>query len=961
MKKKLFSHLLYHIVPSLSKANVFLIFVLFLFFDEYIHAQSSISNISDLPQLADNPVNKIAIDDRGIIWLATQKGIYQYNGFECKEPNNLIDSTLDICILQSQAFFCTPHHLYTFNIRQKDFSFEEIAHFPQTIKQIIPYQKGLMIAFADSGMTYIEAKNPFKKLINNDLKISAHTICVWKNNLLIGNYEGLFEIKFNENQFSVKAFEDSLFAQKAIKSLYSFKDSLLFVLDYEGNIAVLDANHKVQAKIKVPAPIPLINHVLFENQDLILFSDNQIFRYLFDGHLWLKKELNLLFENEKGLLCMQEDLAGNVWFGSKNNGLYRYGLFVEKIPTIEVPHAIFAVYPPSSQEIWYATEKGIFRLHWENGLAISDPIQGLNAQKIIATYITGDSKDNIWVGTFDKGIYVCSRYGKHIQHFTSKNGLLNDNILHIFFNKEKVWLSSFGGVSEGDISTFEIGKKILFQNFSNKNGFNSNYTYQVSTNFSHNALYFATEGKGAIQFENEIFGSVAEIPSNDNVYSIFSDKEDNVFFLTEKDKLFFGKMPHLQQIDLNKSGKSAFIFALLDKNDNILFGYKEGLMVMEKNNHQFRDLGKAYSLGKMEPNINSYASFANGRILIGSNKGLFLYSPLSAHLHHQANIYIESIEVDLQAIDIQKDSIFKYDQNDFSIHFGGVWLTEPEKLRYRYKLSGLNENWVMTKDRFVNFANLPPGKYTFTVESTIHHSFDEAKSVTYTFAIEPPFWATPLFIFFAILGIVGIFFGIIKWREYALNKTATLKKQQIEMELQILKNQINPHFLFNSLNTLVGIIEESPKEAVNFVEHLSTFYRNILKYKEVDMISLKEEWNILQEYLYLLRTRFQDNITFDVQIAEDSWEKKIPAFSLQMLLENAIKHNIISNSKPLRIEMSSQNTIFIFQNTYQPKQSILHSTGIGLKNINSRFLLLTQREISIEQTASYFRVCLPLT
>jgi LytS/YehU family sensor histidine kinase len=126
------------------------------------------------------------------------------------------------------------------------------------------------------------------------------------------------------------------------------------------------------------------------------------------------------------------------------------------------------------------------------------------------------------------------------------------------------------------------------------------------------------------------------------------------------------------------------------------------------------------------------------------------------------------------------------------------------------------------------------------------------------------------------------------------------------------------------------------------------------------MISVKEEWNILQEYLYLLQTRFQDNITFETKIKDADWEKKIPAFSLQMLMENAIKHNVISRSKPLHIEMWSDKETFIFQNTYQPKQSILHSTGIGLKNINSRFELLTQRAIRIEQTAAHFRVYLPL-
>ncbi len=932
----------------------------FLCFFISLKAQSPLTNISDLPQLTDNPIHKIVTDNWGTLWLATQKGIYQYNGFECNETNTLIDSTLDICIIESQAFFCTAHSLYTFPAKYKKTTVQKIQDFPQKIKQILPYQKGIILAFEDSGMVYVAKNAPYNKLISKEINLNIHHICLWQNKLLAGNYEGLFEISQKDKNWVQKPFLDSLFYQKAIKSFYNFEDSLLFILDYNGNITVLDAKNDIQYLLKIPEPVPLIKGLTFENQDIILFSDHEILRYYLDSKLWLRKDINNLYENEEGLLTMEKDWEGNVWFGSKNKGLYRYGLLVEKIPTNEANPQIFAVYAPSSHEIWYANETGIFRLTWQNGLPISQKISLQSSKKIVATYITGDAKGNIWIGTFDNGLYICNKEATHIQHFTTKNGILNDNILHIFFHKERVWLSTFGGVSEGNNAAYTIGKSIDFQNYTQQNGFNSNYTYQVASNFAQNSLFFATEGKGCIQFSENVFKTIAAIPNNENVYSIFSDEGNNMFFLTEKDKLFWGQIPDLQVIDLSESGKKNFIFAHLDKNGDILLGYKEGLIVIEKDNWQFRDLGKSYLLGKIEPNMNSLAYLGEHGVLIGSNKGLLLYESAQKKRIHQANIFIENVEVELESIDIQKDSIFSYDENHFIFHFVGVWLTEPEKLKYRYKLIGLHQNWLETKDRFVNFAKLPAGKYAFVVQATIHHNFENAKEVVYTFYIKPPFWASNGFIVCAILSVIGIFFGIIRWREYSLNKTASIKKQQMEMELQVLKNQINPHFLFNSLNTLVGIIEESPKEAVYFVEHLSSFYRNILKYKEIDMISVKEEWNILQEYLYLLQTRFQDNITFDTQLKEADWEKKIPAFSLQMLMENAVKHNVISRSKPLHIRMWSDEEMFIFQNTYQPKQSILHSTGIGLKNINSRFELLTQRAIRIEQTATHFRVYLPL-
>lgn len=924
-------------------------------------AQSRLTNIADLPQLADNPIHKITQDPRGILWLATQKGIFQYNGFECKSANSPIDSVLDLCVVNAQVFFCTAHSIYTFSIFDKHFSAKKIADVSNEIKQLLPYQAGLVLAFADSGIMYLDTKPPYSELYPGLISLNIHCMSMWHGDLIAGNYEGLFDISRKNNQFSQSYFGDSSYNQEAIKSLYNFHDSLLFILDYNGIVTILDKQNQVKNQITIPEPLPLINGLLFENQDLILFSDNEVLRYFWDAHLWLRKDVNTAFENENGWLSMTQDKEGNIWLGSKNKGIYRYGLLVEKIPIPETNLPIFSVYSPTSQEIWYTNEKGVFRLTWQKGEMITTPIASINRQKIIATYLTGDAKGNIWIGTFDKGLFICSQDGKRVQHITTEHGLLNNNILHIFFDKEKVWLSTFGGVSNADIRDFEIGAALSFQNYTSQNGFNSNYTYQVAANLAHTALYFATEGKGAIQLANGQFTGIQGIPAQENVYNIFSDRDENLFFLTEKSQLFCKKIASLQTIDLTKSGKKDFIFATLDQNQDLLLGYKEGLMIMEKESQQFRDLGKSYNLGNLEPNMNGYANFVNNRILIGTNKGLLLYSPISIETKHQANIYLESVEVSLQSIDFEKDSVFSHANNDFSFHFHGVWLTEPEMIKYRYKLLGLADNWITTKDRFANFANLPPGKYTFIVQATIHHNFEDPKEVAYTFYIQSPFWATKTFIILTILGIIGIFAGIIRWREYALHKEAAIKKQQIEMELQILKNQINPHFLFNSLNTLVGIIEEAPKEAVNYVEHLSVFYRNILKYKEVDMISLKEEWNILQEYLYLLQTRFQDNITFDISIDEGNWEKTIPAFTLQMLLENAVKHNIVSKSKPLHIILSSQNDEFVIQNTYQPKQSILHSTGIGLQNINNRFLLLTQKAIQIEQTDMYFRIRLPLS
>ncbi|MCB9040652.1 MAG: histidine kinase [Lewinellaceae bacterium] len=156
-----------------------------------------------------------------------------------------------------------------------------------------------------------------------------------------------------------------------------------------------------------------------------------------------------------------------------------------------------------------------------------------------------------------------------------------------------------------------------------------------------------------------------------------------------------------------------------------------------------------------------------------------------------------------------------------------------------------------------------------------------------------------------------------------------------------MKSQINPHFLFNSFNTLITIIEENPEIAVEFVEKLSDFYRSILQYREMEVISLREEVVLVQNYAFLLKKRFGDSLSLTVHHNEE--QAYIAPLTLQILVENAVKHNIISKSRPLNIEICAGGEYITVRNNLQKKIAMELSTGFGLQSIVNRYALLVDR------------------
>tara|TARA_R110000868_G_scaffold822_1_gene6093 strand:- start:18176 stop:19192 length:1017 start_codon:yes stop_codon:yes gene_type:complete len=192
--------------------------------------------------------------------------------------------------------------------------------------------------------------------------------------------------------------------------------------------------------------------------------------------------------------------------------------------------------------------------------------------------------------------------------------------------------------------------------------------------------------------------------------------------------------------------------------------------------------------------------------------------------------------------------------------------------------------------------------------------------------------------------------GVELERTHALNLGA---------QYELLKQQVNPHFLFNSLNTLKSMVDMQDPQSSDFILKLSDFYRFTLESRKLDLIPLREELQILDSYVYLLKARFEDGFVLINEVDSKQYESVIPPFTLQLLIENCIKHNIVSLDKPLLIKLYTENDFLIIENQIQLKRGVL-STGVGLDNINQRFMHLMNTEIEIDKSETIFKVKIPM-
>lgn len=643
---------------------------------------------------------------------------------------------------------------------------------------------------------------------------------------------------------------------------------------------------------------------------------------------------------------LRKDREGLLWTILDKGTLYsaevRFGLLSPPFGNTQ------AVLVDSRGRLWAGSQQGLF-LQEKSGFTplLKTP------ENIISLWESPAGE--IWAGTFGNGVFVLGPDGKRLRHLREKDGLANGSVLSIAGDARRVWLATLGG-----IAAYDLQKQLFINDLPETSILGKSYIYKVFTD-SKGRVWFGTDGNGLRVLENNRVQSYTfadGIPLK-TIYSIAEDNRGGIWFSTDRDGLFSfhdGIFKHFTTSNHLHSNKITGL--AVTGNGKIVIGYDDGFDLLNPDRVDHAVFSEMQA-GTLEVNLNALSRDRSGNVWIGTRQGIVRVAAFNETFPDDPQPDITSVSVLMRTVDPAQQQSFRYDQNYFIFNFTGLWYTRPESVRYRYKLEGFDPNWKISKDPLASYPNLPPGRYTFRVQTSEHGNFNQVPETSWAFTIQPPFWAQWWFMCLAVLLGAALLFYLIRSREARLSREAQLKRENVESQFAALKSQINPHFLFNSFNTLITIIEENPRIAVEYVEHLSDFYRSMMAYRERDFITLQEEQELVESFHFLLKKRYEDG--FHLIDRLNGEPGLVMPLALQMLVENAVKHNVISKTKPLTIEIfRDEDNYVVVRNNIQKKITPESSTHFGLQSLVHRYRLLGERPVVVEDDSKYFTVKVPI-
>jgi sensor histidine kinase YesM len=249
------------------------------------------------------------------------------------------------------------------------------------------------------------------------------------------------------------------------------------------------------------------------------------------------------------------------------------------------------------------------------------------------------------------------------------------------------------------------------------------------------------------------------------------------------------------------------------------------------------------------------------------------------------------------------------------------------------------------------------GEWAFTT-SKVAHIYINGKNIIDGTFITPVFKGFLFFWLFYVVYETRYHFARVRHVEIEKEK---LEKEKLRAELYHLKEMVNPHFLFNTLNSLSALISENPRQAEVFLDELTRVYRYLLRNNETDLTTLTNELQFIRSYFHLLKTRYSEGIHFITDINLPTDDYLLPPLTLQLRVENAVKHNRLMKDQPLTIHVfTTQNKELVVSNNIQKKDTMVDSTKVGLQNINAKYKLLQRPGITIDRTGETFSVTVPL-
>ncbi len=908
----------------------------------------------------------------GLMWLGTPAGLFSFDGHEYVRwvrPDSLEQEAAVTALFEDQedvlwvgyedgsiAQWVSPHEGLSLWSPEEGTPKSQISGFAYASGNfwISTYGEGVYV-YRGHRLFHFGMEDGLPDL--DVYCITADT----RHRIWIGTDVGLAELRFlGDFKKSVRALDTRQFPDQIVLTILPDSKGNLWLGFFEGQVGHLspESGH---FNLLPPSPEPSPVTSLLELEDVELWvgtESKDLWRYDLHDQSWRRGTST---PSVPGAIIHDIilDLENNIWVASQPHGLFSFYRPIEFIQTNGV--SAQALLEDTSGQLWVGTPGGLYRLSSvdHNGMTWPENPQFLKGEHILSLARTSDG--HIWAGTFGNGLYHLDSKGATLQHLTEKEGLSNGNILSITCNATHIWMTTLGGVSRLTWPS-QQGESPQIIQFGKADGMASQFIYCSHLDQNGN-LWFGSDGEGLsclLSNGQTVHYHTIKDQELQSVYSITSDQRGHIWFSTANQGVFEYDGTQFHSLAIKEGLRDLLITGLFtDQNGRIVILHQSGMDVLDPALRHLIYYDETVGLENIDPNLNAVGPGHSGVYWIGATDRLVRYTAL----HNPGVIHPNTILNTAQLLNgrrIQEGEALASDENYLHFAYTGLWFTDPKKVLYRYRLDGADLDWKQTRDHELTFSGLAPGDYILRVQATENGAWLDEPELHFSFTIRRPWWQQLWFILTALL-LSGILVrAILRFRDRRFQREALIQREKIELQLETLKSQINPHFLFNSFNTLVAVIETDPKAAARYVEELSDFYRQILAYREKDVIPLEEELQLIGNYKHLLERRFGHHVHLQINIPDSSGY--VVPLTLQLLVENAVKHNIISKDKPLTIRISLLPAGYLLiENNLQKKAATPgHSTGFGLHVLRSHYSILMNKTIRVEETVDFFRVLVPI-
>jgi len=883
----------------------------------------SFTNFTMRQGLANVIISCVLEDYEGNLWIGTFGGVIKYDGknfIHFTDKDGLSDNTVWALHQDKQGDIW----IGTQDGGVNRFDGKSFSHFNQKsgfnaypVRDICEDEKGILWFGTFGGGLTTYDRVSFRHFTKKEGLCSENILCLKvdkSGDLWIGT-EGGGASKFDGKTFTTFTSKEGL-SSDSVVSIMQDRTGALWFGTSEMGICKYEANTFAHFTRSEGLTSDFVTSMLEDKRGNLWFGTAEGGVNKFNGKLFTHYNKN---EGLSGysVQSILEDNSGNLWFGTQQSGAVKYDgrSFTHFTDKEGLDHNfVTCVLKGNKDSLWFG---GFFAASVYDGKNFSH----LREQGGDIWNMLQDSNGNVWLGTVMGGVI---RYdGKTFTRYTDREGLSNNRVWSSFKDKSgRLWFGTEGGLN------MYGGNR--FTHYTKKQGLKDDYITSLLEDQSGN-IWIGYMTGGVTRYDGSTFTHMTEREglSSNQVTSIFEDKSGNIWLGTSNgiSKLMKKNLAFLDEQASKRSGSNQL--GVLFKN----YTYEDGFVGIQvnlgKSIFETKDgsiwIGTADRLTVFHPGeetldtippsiqLTGVALFSENipwqSLLTGNSDSTGIYRPKDTNIVLGNGINVHDVYFDSvnKWYSIPQHLSLANDNNNIAFQFVGITTASPRKVKYQYKLEGQDDNWsALTGRSEATYGNLPHGNYTFRVKAMNGDGY-WSNEYHYSFTIRPPWWHT--WWAYTIFGLtfLGIIYAVFRYRLNKVRRDHEIKQKTAELEMQTLRAQMNPHFIFNSLNSInLFILENNKLQASEYLSKFSRLVRLILNNSSEAFIPLKQELEALQLYLELESLRFEQRFNYIITVDNniDTSELKVPPLIIQPYAENAIWHGLMPKKEAGTLEIS---------------------------------------------------------